>query len=339
LAAKPLSMAEFSVFMNRLLVGGVPQNLGLAVSGGPDSMALAALMAGWASQQTPILKLHALVIDHGLRAGAAAEAALTKSRLKQIPGISKVQILKWTGRKPKTRIMEGARNARYALMAAYCKKYKVTYICTGHHQDDQAETVLFRLAKGSGLDGLCGMRPLQVLETKAGAITLLRPLLNVPKDRLVATCAAQKLEFVKDESNHKLQYARPRLREVKSALEAEGLSALRLSRLAERIEKARKSIDFYSGQTYNQAFIKKNTKQIVLKKSHILAQPEEIVLRVLIQSMDTLKGETDYGPRLERLETLAHDMLNAKNFRKRTLGGMIFSRNDPRDEIIVEIEI
>jgi tRNA(Ile)-lysidine synthase len=187
LAAEPLKAELTSDEFSALLAERFPSALkdlvfAVAVSGGPDSMTLAKLLSSWATQNNKTI--HALTVDHGLRAESADEAAQVAAWLKNWPN-TRHSVLKWEGDKPQNRIQEEARNARYRLMTDYCAGQGISSLFLAHHQDDQAETFLLRLAMGSGLDGLAAMRA--VHKTGAGLI-LLRPFLTLPKERLLATC-------------------------------------------------------------------------------------------------------------------------------------------------------
>ena len=132
------------------------RGLVLAVSGGSDSTALLVMAARWAKQlkkRRP--KLLAVTIDHGLRPESAREAAAVKRLARQL-GVPH-RTLAWRGRKPKTGLQETARLARYALLAQAALREGYEHVLTAHTLDDQAETVLFRLARGSGVTGLAGM--------------------------------------------------------------------------------------------------------------------------------------------------------------------------------------
>ncbi len=154
----------------------------------------------------------------------------------------------WGGRKPATGLQEAARQARYELLAMQARKAGASHIVTAHTLDDQAETVLLRLARGSGLTGLGAM----ARATERGGLTLLRPLLHVPKARLVATLEATGIAFAEDPSNRDPRFARPRLRALMPALAEEGLAPERLSLLARRIRRSEtaleNAVDAASGQ-------------------------------------------------------------------------------------------
>lgn len=297
------------------------QAVAVAVSGGPDSMALCALLKGWADARG--VEVHALSVDHGLRAEGAQEAAQVGEWLESWSGF-RHEVLRW-GDPAETAVQEEARRARYALMAEYCTKHKISHLFLGHHRDDQAETVLFRLAKGSGLDGLAGMRSVQKYD---GGLKLLRPLLGVSKEDLISFCADEKISYIEDPSNKNDDFARIRLREAREVLEAEGLSSKRLSVTASRLLRAKKALDFIAGEVYKEALVDNNTKQIVLNFKILKSQPDEIALRCVLLALSNLRPEADYSPRMEKVEALVSDCMRSDAFRKRTLGGVIFERDD-----------
>lgn len=231
----PLAPDEVTALLAPLALGPA-RTLALAVSGGPDSSALAWSLAQHVGPERA--DLLALIVDHGLRPESAAEADVTLQRLHAL-GLQGV-VLRWTPPPPpRQRLHERARAARYALLLEACRANGRTSLLLAHHRDDQAETVLLRLAKGSGLHGLGGMAP---VSTRAG-VRLLRPFLSVPKSRLIATCRAAGLPFAEDPSNLSESYARGRLRRVMPLLEVEGLSPERLTDLAERAREDSEALD------------------------------------------------------------------------------------------------
>ena len=262
----------------------------LAVSGGPDSTALLLLIARWRAKLRDGPSLLAVTIDHGLRPEARREAAAVK-RLAASLGVAH-RTLRWTGPKPETRLQEAARAARYRLLAAAAAQTKACCILTAHTLDDQAETVLFRLTRGSGLAGLAAMArvsPLPVFPLSSPRLTrrsnspsrvaalptlprlrgrvgkradarlepghdegsyghdeeivLVRPFLEIPKARLIATLEAAKIPFAEDPSNRDPRFARARFRAFMPALAAEGLTPARLAQLAKRLKRADEAIE------------------------------------------------------------------------------------------------
>lgn len=232
-APEPVSDEEFAARLDRLGPFDRPLRLAIAVSGGPDSMALSLLAARWVRQRGG--QILALTVDHRLRPNSTAEAAAVGAALARhdIPH----RILSWTDA-PARASQDQARRARYDLLGRACREAGISDLAVAHQREDQAETVLLRLAKGSGIDGLAGMaawRP-------APWGRLLRPLLDVPKARLVATCAGFGVASVDDPSNRRSRYARARLRAAREVLAAEGLTDDRLFALARRAGQARDAL-------------------------------------------------------------------------------------------------
>jgi len=214
----------------------------LAVSGGPDSTALMVLAARWRKTLKAKLGLIAVTVDHGLRKEARREAA-DVARLARKLGIMH-RTLRWTGRKPKTGLQEAARKARYRLLAEAARKANAMHILTAHTRDDQAETVLIRMSRGSGVSGLAAMARISTLPGDGeGQIKLVRPLLDIAKVRLVATLRAAKIPFAEDPSNRDPRFTRARLRGLMRELAREGLDARRLALLALRLKRADMAIE------------------------------------------------------------------------------------------------
>jgi tRNA(Ile)-lysidine synthase len=206
----------------------------LAVSGGPDSTALLYLAARWRKARKNGPKLIAVTIDHGLRPESKREALAVAKLARKLGVVHRT--LRWTGKKPQTGIQEAAREARYRLLAAAAREAGTLCVLTAHTLDDQAETVLFRLVRGSGIGGLAGMdRAAPIPDIENQRVALVRPLLRVPKVRLVATLKGARISYADDPSNRDPRFARPRLRELLPELAKEGLTTERLGRLARRV--------------------------------------------------------------------------------------------------------
>jgi tRNA(Ile)-lysidine synthase len=310
--------------------------LAVAVSGGPDSMALCALLASWLEREnSDIPALHVLSVDHGLRPEAAQEVNAVAAWLKNRPRIVHAALkcnLFSTPDQDGKRIMENARKARYAVMADYCRTEGIKSLFLAHHRDDQAETLLFRLAKGSGLDGLAAMRP---VHPYSDSLTLLRPLLDVPKAALINFCETHAIPFVTDPSNVSTRFARPRLRKARTALEEEGITSKRLALTARRLARARDALDRLAGEAFKSTLTNRTEYAITLNWTVLKTSPEEIALRALLIAINTLHPEswTTYGPPLEKIEHLFNELLNMPRFRKRTLHGVIFERDDKNGDL------
>jgi tRNA(Ile)-lysidine synthase len=287
----PLGDAEAATVFSAGLTDA--DGLLIAVSGGPDSMALLALLATW--PQKP--KLAAATVDHGLRAEAAAEAMVVAGFCQRL-GIPHT-ILRWSGDKPATGVQEGARDARYNLLARHAQHLGLSHLVTAHHADDQAETVLMRLVAGSGIGGLSGMRS-PVLKD---GMQHVRPLLAIPKARLVATCLARDVPFVEDPSNTNARFGRTRIRRVMTELEGEGLTVERLNRLAVRAGRVDDALDAATSAMLAAADVRTTDCVVQIDWHAIATAPAEIRLRALEALLN--RGKVSDGPlKLERLEAL-----------------------------------
>jgi tRNA(Ile)-lysidine synthase len=269
----------------------------LAVSGGPDSIALLLLAVRWVGglgARAPTL--HVATVDHGLRPGAREEAE-TVAAIANALGLAHA-ILPWNGPKPSSRLQERARAARYALLAAQAETIGARHLLTGHHADDQAETVLFRLGRGSGLGGLAGMRRLSPLTQD---ISLVRPLLELTKSQLVAVCHSEGFSFVDDPSNRDPAFARARLRAQAPALAALGLDTQGLSRFARRMARANDALDAEAVRLEASLRLHRGGGGSGLDLTAAAAVSPEIRIRLL----RAIVARVATGPiRLERLETL-----------------------------------
>jgi tRNA(Ile)-lysidine synthase len=302
----------------------------LAVSGGPDSTALLVMAAGWAkrvkSQLKRSPKLVAVTVDHGLRAESRREATAVK-RLARRFGVAH-RTVRWRGQKPSTGLQAAARAARYRLLAREAARAGFVHIVTAHTLDDQAETLLFRLARGSGLTGLAGMAPISTLPTSADReIFLLRPLLGIPKTRLIATLRAAGVDYNDDPSNRDPRFARTRLRGLLPRLAAEGLDAKTLARLGSRMRRAEAAVEFAVGAARTALAPEpwRRRGPIVFAARAFGDLPHEVGLRLLGRAIAHVGDE---GPvELGKLE-LVYDSVRASPPPRRTLAGALISLRD-----------
>ena len=310
----------------------------LAVSGGSDSTALLVLASRWAKglkrrvKHSPP-KLVAITIDHGLRPESRREAAAVK-RLARRLGVPH-RTLHWRGTKPKTGLQEAARNARYQLLAKEALRTGYEHILTAHTLDDQAETVLFRLARGSGLTGLAGMAHAATIPAGRDiAIFLVRPLLRVSKARLVATLRAAAIAHSEDPSNLDPRFTRTRLRALLPELAREGLDARGLARLASRMRRAEATIEFAVAAA--RAALApgpwRERGPIVFETLRFADLPAEVALRLLGRAIAHAGNE---GPvELGKLELLYDVLRTARAPLRRTLAGALVTLG--RDRLTIE---
>ncbi len=291
----------------------------VAVSGGPDSVALLALLARWSIALGGKPAISAATVDHGLRPESAREAATVATLCGQL-GVPH-RTLVWTGEKPETGLQANARQARYALLFAHAKTVGATCLVTAHTLDDQAETVMMRLARGSGPAGLAGMRTL----VRRGDLVHARPLLDIAKVRLLATCAGLGLTYVDDPSNGDPTFTRSRWRKLMPLLAEEGLTAERLARFARRAMQIEALVEAQARRVITQARI---ADQPQFDARMIFAEPQEVALRALAFLVIGLVARQDgQHLRLDRLETLHAELSGACASRRqlsRSLGGVAF---------------
>jgi tRNA(Ile)-lysidine synthase len=292
----------------------------LAVSGGPDSTALMLLAAHWAKRRKRAPKLVAVTVDHGLRPEAAREAAAVKRLAKDLGIVHRT--LAWRGRKPKSGLQEAARIARYRLLADIATRAGYVHVLTAHTLDDQAETILFRLARGSGLLGLAGMAHASPLPVGGEtSLFLVRPLLGLPKARLIATLAAERIAYSEDPSNRDPRFTRVRLRGLMSDLAREGLDARGLARFAVRVRRAEATLEFATRAA--RAALAPGpwppAGPITFATAQFANLPAEVALRLLGRAV---AHAGDEGPvELGKLEALYDALRLARSRLRRTLAG------------------
>ena len=200
----PIDPAHFAAAMRAFAPFESQPAVAVAVSGGPDSLALMLLVDRWARDRGGAAL--ALTVDHGLRQDSASEAYMVGAWAKA-RGIAHA-VLPWVGEKPRAGVQAAARQARYRLLTEACAARGILHLATAHHADDQDETVLFRRERGSGPAGLAGMAASRSL----GGVRMIRPLLGWPKSALIETCRHFGQDFVEDPSNRSDRFARTALR-------------------------------------------------------------------------------------------------------------------------------
>lgn len=292
----------------------------LAVSGGPDSMALLHLAARWRTAVGPKApELRVATVDHGLRSASAEEARLVE-RESAAAGLLHAT-LRWEGTKPATAIQEAGRRARYRLLAAHAREVSATAIITAHSEDDQAETLLMRLARGSGVDGLAGMAPVIGLD----GISLVRPLLGVRKARLMATLKSLGKAFVEDPSNKDERYERVRWRHAATQLEAAGLTATALAASARRLGQAREALEWMARNEYGRIVKEHEAGFVQVSAADFALLPFELRVRLLAAMLAFVRGEGERAE-LSQIESLAA-LIAAPDFLRTTLAGCLIEQD------------
>jgi tRNA(Ile)-lysidine synthase len=310
--AAPLTPRELADLL--AAIGGfeATPDIAVAVSGGPDSLALTILAERWATERGG--RLIALTVDHRLRPESAEEARIVGSWL-AARGIAH-HVLVWTDPKPPAGIQEAARAARYRLLSGWCREQGCLHLFTAHHREDQAETYLIRRRAGSGIDGMAGMSAVREM----AGMQLVRPLLTVPKSRLVALLQAQRQPFLSDPSNRNPIFERVRLRLDHSAGDDAGIDRLTAEVRdfgRQRIERERGlNRMLASGVSLHPAGF------AVLDPAAIGGVDAELVERLLGRVAACIGG-APYPLRRERVTRLRAGLLDRPD-RARTLGGCRF---------------
>ncbi|MGL4438879.1 MAG: tRNA lysidine(34) synthetase TilS [Bosea sp. (in: a-proteobacteria)] len=321
LAVVPLTDVEADACL-ALLGGTVPL---LAVSGGADSVALMSIAAEWALRRRA--PLHVAVVDHGLRDGSAQEAAFVMAEAGRLS--LSCTVLRWDGPKPKAGLQKSARAARYTLLVNHAREIGADAIVTAHTLDDQAETLMMRLAAGTGPAGMAGMR----LRTMSKGMLHLRPFLGIPKDRLIATCQSKGWRWTEDPSNRNAAFTRVRWRALMPLLAREGLTARRLEVFARRMADNELALQQSSDAALQRAGLNRHGDGWQLEASALFAEPDALVVRALacvlhVDAQDSENAFDAHGPRLRRIEACVAAMRLALRDRAvltRTLGGQMLT--------------
>lgn len=317
-ASRPVSAVEFAT---RLALFKPSRTVAIAFSGGPDSLALLVLAAQWAKKRKGT-RLVAFTVDHGLRA-ASAEEARVAARLSRTLGVAH-RILRWQGDKPASGVQAAAREARYALLLAACRASGAGDLLVAHHLEDQAETFLLRLARGSGVDGLAAMPLSRPLAEDEPQVRLLRPLLDLPRSRLLATVARTGLTPIEDPSNENERFDRVKARKMLRLLAPLGLDAARLARTAEHMARARAALEEETSALLRTHAELSLFGHVVMDMAALAAAPAEIGLRALA-ALARIVGGSGYGPRMEALESVHAAVAAGVLERGRTLHGVKFA--------------
>jgi len=274
--------------------------IAVAVSGGSDSLALMHLLAAFAKtrrRKPPVV----LTVDHGLRKTSAADARRVAQWAKKL-GL-KTQLLTWRGKKPKSGVEAAAREARYRLMGAWLAQNRIATLFVGHTQDDQAETFLLRLMRGSGLDGLSGMAPVSPWPVEGFTdLSISRPLLGITREALRAHLAANGQDWLDDPMNDDDAFDRVKVRKARTALAEAGLTTARIAAAASHLARARAALEVVTEAVLARA-ARAYDGGFALDTAALTAAPREVGLRALAALLQAASGQA-YRPRFESLERL-----------------------------------
>ncbi len=284
--------------------------VGIAVSGGTDSLALMLLAHNWASQQQKPPRLVVYTVDHGLRPEAAEEVAFVLAQAGRL-GLE-ARALKWEHGEITSGLQEQARAARYRLIGAAMAADGVPVLATAHHRSDQAETVLMRLAHGSGLEGLRGMD----LHSTVEGVAIVRPLLGLDRADLVRVVRGAGLSPLEDPSNADAGYERVRWRQMMPKLSELGLDAKTLARFAERMGEADRALDEIARAAFDSMVDLDGFGSARLSRSDFTTLSPAIAQRVLARVLNVTGGRQK--PRALSVVELLHRALCARGKVKTT---------------------
>jgi len=292
------------------------ENFAVAVSGGPDSLALAFLSKVYSIKKRVSSKF--FIVDHKLRPESTKEAKLVIKILKKY--LINAKILTWHGKKPIKNIQSLARNKRLKLLFDECDKYKINNILLGHHQDDLLENFFLRLFRGSGLKGLTSLDKINKFENK----NLLRPLLDLKKSDLIFVSKQVFDFYVSDPSNQDEKYHRIRIRKLIKELQKNGLDKKNFFKTIKNLKYSKTIVDFYVNENLRKNSILELSKNRLILNKEFFKQPREVVFRSFSDSVKSI-GKKYYSARGKKLDKIIND-IESNSLLKATLGGCIIKK-------------
>jgi tRNA(Ile)-lysidine synthase len=294
----------------------INKNFVVAVSGGPDSLALAFLAKIYSIKNKFSPKF--LIVDHKLRPESTKEAKFVKKILKQFSINS--EILIWKGKKPSKNIQSEARKKRYQLLFKQCDKFKINNILLGHHQDDLFENFLIRMIRGSGLKGLISLDK----ESRIGNKNLLRPLLDQKKEDLIFISKNVFGTYVQDPTNKDEKYQRIKIRNFIEELKKNGLDKNKFFKTIKNLKHSNIVVNFYTNENLNRnTYFSVKYNKLTLNQD-FFRQPFEVIFRSFSEAIK-LVGKKYYSTRGKKVEKIINDIKNNQLFRA-TLGGCIIEK-------------
>lgn len=299
----------------------LPYRLGVAVSGGSDSLALLHLL-----HASGKFALSAVTVNHGLRAQAASEA-LHVARICDRLGIQH-DVVEWQGWDGRGNLQDQARRNRYSLIADWARRERLDGVAVGHTRDDQAETVLMRLSRASGVDGLSGMPSCIVRD----GMTFWRPLLGVGREALREYLTDLGVRWVEDPSNEDDQFDRVRARKALGVLATLGVTTGGLAQVAHNMAEARTALDQIAADWALRS-ARVECGDVILDRTSLSGLPNELQRRIVSAAL-TFVSSAEYPPRRDALA----DLLAAiKARRNHTLGGCFVMVSDITVRITREV--
>ena len=287
----------------------------VAVSGGPDSLALSFLAKIYSIKNN--LNVKYFHIDHKLRNNSTKEAKFVKLLLKKLP--ANLEILTWSGKKPKSNIQSIARDKRYTLLIKKAKKLKIDNILLGHHHDDLIENFFIRILRGSGLNGIVSFGK----KTNQQDINLIRPLLKFKKKDLLLIAKKVFKNHVEDPSNKNDQFTRVKIRNLIKNLELEGLDKDKFNLTIKNLKFANETIKYFVVKNLKENSTSSNYNKVFLNKNFFY-QPEEVIFRSITEVLRSV-GKKYYPVRGKKIDKLIYQIKNDNSF-KTTLGNCVVKK-------------
>ena len=298
----------------------------VAVSGGPDSLALAALSNEYKKEK--LNKVYFVLIDHRLRRNSTLESRSVKKLLKK----NKIKLTILTNNKKiEKNVQSSARDIRYKLLRNYCKNKNIKFILTGHHKDDQIETFLIRLSRGSGIQGLSSMSKITKLENN---VKLFRPLLNENKADLIVLSKVFFKKIFKDPSNNNEKYLRSKIRKLIEQFDKSGINKNQIISSINNLASTRDTLNSYLSKVLKNCVIKKKGK-IHIKFEKLISESEEIQFKIISSQIRAINSKY-YPPRAKKVLNLI-ERIRLKKTAKSTLGGCLNTKNGK--ELIISREM
>jgi|TARA_B110000211_G_scaffold126357_1_gene145445 tRNA(Ile)-lysidine synthase len=289
----------------------------VGVSGGPDSLALVALCR--LHQEETKTRVYFVLVDHGIRKNSKKESLSVKKLLKR-KNIS-LNVIR-NDRKINTNIQAKAREVRYRLLSKFCFTKDLKYILTAHHSDDQIETFLIRLSRGSGVQGLSSMK--MITKTNMN-LRIVRPLLNIKKKELVYLAKKTFGKIFYDPSNRNIKYLRTKIRKLKKSFEKSGIHHDQIIKSINNLASSNTTLNNYIDKIYK-INVKKENKNICIDLKNLFLETNEIQIKIISKSIKNFSNSY-YPPRSKKILNLINE-LKAKKQKKFTLGGCIIERSN-----------
>ena len=300
------------IFLDAMI--GIPKgDIGVGVSGGGDSLALMLLSAEWAQNNNRTLK--AVTIDHGLRSGSSLEC----DHVKRISDGLSIEhtTLKWL-MEPIGNLQNAARNARHELLLEWTKKQKLSVVLLGHTLDDNAETIVIKLIRGSGIDGLAGIEK----NIKINGLNIFRPLINTPREDLRSYLRVKKITWIDEPSNFDERFERIKVRNFLPSLSGVGLTPKKLVKLASHMRRAKEALNWQVSNFARQHVQQTIWGDLEINLNEFVKIPKEHQFRLLSSGLRWISGKV-YKPRFQSLERLLNAITSRKLGKSMSLMGCI----------------